>query len=65
MPTSDTVSMMALQKGKILTQRSPLGEDRADHPIGLTILLSANAVRRSRFRFVRCVRVAVTRRVSA
>ncbi|WP_232457871.1 hypothetical protein, partial [Burkholderia ubonensis] len=25
--------MMALQKDKILTQRSPLGEDRADHPI--------------------------------
>ncbi|MBO1847402.1 hypothetical protein, partial [Burkholderia contaminans] len=32
-PISDTVSMMALQKDKILTQRSPLSEDRADHPI--------------------------------
>ncbi|MDN7780326.1 hypothetical protein, partial [Burkholderia orbicola] len=32
-PISDTVSMMVLQKDKILTQRSPLSEDRADHPI--------------------------------
>ncbi|WP_208451539.1 hypothetical protein, partial [Burkholderia cenocepacia] len=35
---SDTVSMMVLQKDKILTQRSPLSEDRADHPIKRHVL---------------------------